>query len=163
MKWHSALDRALSRLVAQVRGEVLAPEDAGYEEELAGFNRIWLADHRPHVVVAARATADVRAAVSFAAELGLPVGVQATGHGTAAPACGGVLVSTRRMNAVTVDPLTRTAQVEAGARWHQVIARAAAHGLAPLNGSSPSSGWSATPWAAASARWDGGTDTRRTS
>ncbi|MGA6175251.1 FAD-binding oxidoreductase [Streptomyces sp. NPDC012600] len=134
---HSALDRALSRLVAQVRGEVLTPEDAGYEEELAGFNRIGLADHRPHVVVAARATADVRAAVSFAAELGLPVGVQATGHGTAAPARGGVLVSTRRMNAVTVDPLTRTAQVEAGARWHQVIARAAAHGLAPLNGSSP--------------------------
>ncbi|MFJ8847171.1 FAD-binding oxidoreductase [Streptomyces cyaneofuscatus] len=126
---------ALDGLVARLKGEVFTPEDPGYAAELAGFNRI--ARHRPDVVVAARSAEDVSAAVSFAAREGLPVAVQATGHGVGAPALGGVLVATRRMNAVAVDPLTRTAYVEAGAQWHQVISAAAPHGLAPLNGSSP--------------------------
>ncbi|MFD6477375.1 FAD-binding oxidoreductase [Streptomyces anulatus] len=126
---------SLDGLVARLKGEVFIPEDAGYARELTGFNRI--ARHRPDVVVAARSAGDVSAAVSFAARERLPVAVQATGHGIAASAPGGVLVSTRRMNAVAVDPLTRTAHVEAGAQWHQVIAAGGPHGLAPLNGSSP--------------------------
>ncbi|NEB42365.1 FAD-dependent oxidoreductase [Streptomyces sp. SID14515] len=126
---------ALDGLAARLKGEVFTPADAGYARELAGFNRI--AQHRPDVVVAALSAEDVSAAVSFAAREGLPVAVQATGHGIAAPASGGVLVATRRMDAVAVDPLTRTAYVEAGAQWHQVISAAAPHGLAPLNGSSP--------------------------
>ncbi|MFH9135995.1 FAD-binding oxidoreductase [Streptomyces sp. NPDC017524] len=126
---------SLDGLVARLKSEVFTPEDAGYAKELAGFNRI--ARHRPDVIVVARSAGDVSAAVSFAAQEGLPVAVQATGHGIAAPASGGVLVATRRMNAVAVDPLTRTAYVEAGAQWHQVISAAAPHGLAPLNGSSP--------------------------
>ncbi|ONK14594.1 BTAD domain-containing putative transcriptional regulator [Streptomyces sp. MP131-18] len=125
---------ALDRLVAQLRGEVFAPGDAEFDAELSGFNLI--ARHRPALVVQAVSAADVQAAVRFAAERELPVGVQATGHGIAAPADGGVLVSTKRMNAVAVDPRTATARVEAGARWHQVIAAAAKHALAPLNGSS---------------------------
>ncbi|MEU7736350.1 FAD-binding oxidoreductase [Streptomyces griseus] len=128
-------ESALDGLVARLRGEVFTPRDAGYERELAGFNRI--GRHRPDVIVAAQSAGDVSAAVSFAAREALPVAVQATGHGIAASARGGVLVSTRRMNAVAVDPLTRTAHVEAGAQWHQVIAAGAPHGLAPLNGSSP--------------------------
>ncbi|MEU8564367.1 FAD-binding oxidoreductase [Streptomyces cyaneofuscatus] len=128
-------ESAMDGLVARLKGEVFTPEDAGYARELPGFNRI--GQHRPDVIVAAQSAEDVSAAVSFAARQGLPIAVQATGHGIAAPADGGVLVSTRRMNAVAVDPVTRTAHVEAGAQWHQVIAAAAPHGLAPLNGSSP--------------------------
>ncbi|UCM87711.1 BTAD domain-containing putative transcriptional regulator [Streptomyces marincola] len=130
----AASRETLDRLITQVRGEVFTPGDAEYEAELSGFNLI--ARHRPDVVVQAVTEADVQAAVRFAAALDLPVGVQATGHGIAAPADGGVLISTRRMNAVRVDARNRTARVEAGARWHQVIAAAAKHGLAPLNGSS---------------------------
>ncbi|MGW5988191.1 FAD-binding oxidoreductase [Streptomyces anulatus] len=126
---------SLDGLVARLKGEVFIPEDAGYARELTGFNRI--ARHRPDVIVAAQSAGDVSAAVTFAAREALPVAVQATGHGIAASAPGGVLVSTRRMNAVAVDPLTRTAHVEAGAQWHQVIAVGGPHGLAPLNGSSP--------------------------
>ncbi|MFD4234459.1 FAD-binding oxidoreductase [Streptomyces sp. McG3] len=126
---------SLDGLVARLKGEVFTPEDAGYARELAGFNRI--GQHRPGLIVAAQSAGDVSAAVSFAAGEALPIAVQATGHGIAASARGGVLVSTRRMNAVAVDPLTRTAYVEAGAQWHQVIAACGPHGLAPLNGSSP--------------------------
>jgi FAD/FMN-containing dehydrogenase len=57
-----------------------------------------------------RTNDDVRAAVRFAAAKGTPVAVQATGHGPAAPLDGsGVLISTRRMAAVSVDAAARTA------------------------------------------------------
>ncbi|OEU96434.1 hypothetical protein AN216_20695 [Streptomyces oceani] len=95
---------------------------------------------RPDVVVGALDAADVRAAVRYAAARSLPVRVQATGHGTPGPCGGGVLVSTRRMNDVHVDPEARTARVGAGARWEQLIEAATPHGLAPLNGSAPHSG-----------------------
>lgn len=128
-------DSAVDRLVGRVKGEVLLPGDPGYDAELAGFNEI--ARHRPALVVAAVHAEDVVAAVRFARERRLAVGVQATGHGIAAPDEHTVLISTRRMNTVAVDPASRTARAEAGAQWHQVIAAAAPHHLAPLNGSSP--------------------------
>lgn len=148
-------------LVARLKGEVFTPQDAGYERELAGFNRI--GQHRPDVIVAAQSAGDVSAAVSFAAREALPVAVQATGHGIAASAPGGVLVSTRRMNAVAVDPLTRTAHVEAGAQWHQVIAHAA--GRTAWHRSTGRRRWSAswaTRWGAGSVRWAASTGSRRT-
>ncbi|GLZ09442.1 FAD-linked oxidase [Actinomadura sp. NBRC 104412] len=80
------------------------------------------------------------AAVRMAAERDQAVGVMATGHGQAVPADGAVLVNTSRMDGVTVDPAAATAWVEAGTRWTRVVERATWHGLAPLNGSSPSVG-----------------------
>jgi FAD/FMN-containing dehydrogenase len=66
----------------------------------------------------------------------MPVAVQATGHGANLPMDGGLLISTRRMNRVSVDPAARLATVAAGATWRDVLAAAAPHGLAGLNGSS---------------------------
>ena len=66
--------------------------------------------------------------------------VQATGHGRTTALEGGVLINTRRMSGVHVDARTRTARVEAGASWQQVIEAAAPHGLAPLSGSFPGVG-----------------------
>src|SRR4051794_1412931 len=96
-------------------------------------------DHAPVVVVGARNTGDVAAAVRWASRRGLGVGVHATGH-EGRSYRGVVVVTTRRMTACTVDADARTATVGAGVRWEAVIAAAAAHGLAPLNGSSPSEG-----------------------
>ncbi|GGO55599.1 FAD-binding oxidoreductase [Streptomyces lasiicapitis] len=117
---------------------VLRPGDAGYDDELAGFQTGFA--QRPDVVFAASGTDDVVAAVAYAAEAGLPVGVQATGHGLPDASHGGVLITTRRMDEVVVDPAARTVRVGAGVRWGQVVAAAAEHGLAPLNGSAPSVG-----------------------
>ena len=79
------------------------------------------------------------AAVRYAADAGLSVGVQATGHGIGVPA-DGVLVSTRRMRTVEVDPATRTVRVAAGARGRDLTAALVGHDLAPLGGSSPDVG-----------------------
>ncbi|MFD6279055.1 FAD-binding oxidoreductase [Streptomyces sp. NPDC060209] len=94
----------------------------------------------PDLLVEATGAADVQAAVRDAAARGLPVAVHATGHGLPGPVEGGVLISTRRMDTVDVDPERRTARVGAGATWGGVIAAAAPHGLAPLNGSAPGVG-----------------------
>lgn len=111
--------------------------DKGYDREAAGFQTAFR--HEPEVVVAAESATDVVEAVRLAGERGLRVTVQATGHGARVPA-DGVLVSTRRMTGVRVDPVARTARVEAGVPWAAVIASAAAHGLAPLAGSAPAVG-----------------------
>ena len=124
----------LAELASALHGEVFPPDHDGYSAGVAPFNLA--TTHRPAVVVAAESTADVAAAVRFAAKHGLPVGVQATGHGAVTAIDAGVLISTRAMTHVSIDPIERTATVGAGARWKAVVEAAAAHGLAPLNGSS---------------------------
>ncbi|MFJ8104559.1 FAD-binding oxidoreductase [Streptomyces sp. NPDC096132] len=117
---------------------VLHPSDPGYEDELAGFQTGFT--QRPAVVVAARTAADVAGAVRYAAARGLPLRVRATGHGLPGASEGGLLITTRRMDGVSVDPVARTVRVEAGVRWGDVVAAAEPYGLAPLNGSAPSVG-----------------------
>jgi hypothetical protein len=124
-----------SRLVPLVAGPVLQPHDAGYGGECATV-RLG-STQRPAVIVGAMGAADVIAAVAFATERGLPVAVRSTGHAATPLPAEAVLISTRRMQGVHVDPMARTAQVAAGVRWERVIHEAAPFGLAPLAGSSP--------------------------
>ncbi|MFD3687576.1 FAD-binding oxidoreductase [Nocardiopsis sp. NPDC058631] len=132
---NTTLAAAAADLGRRVRGPVSLPGQRDHDLERAGFNLA--AEQRPALAVGAADPADVRAAVAFAADHSLPVSVRATGHGGGRPVEGGLLITTRRMAHVSVDPHTRTASVGAGARWQQVIDRAARFGLAPLNGSSP--------------------------
>jgi FAD/FMN-containing dehydrogenase len=129
------LDAEVAALAGRVRGPLLRPGDDGYDQERAGFQRAL--EHRPAVIVGAAAAEDVRLAVGFAAARGLPVAVQATGHGLVNPCEGGVLLSTGRMASVRVDAAARTAWFEAGATSEQVVGAAAPHGLAPPSGSAP--------------------------
>ncbi|WP_024803891.1 FAD-binding oxidoreductase [Nocardia sp. BMG51109] len=119
-------------------GPVFRPGTAGYDDEVAGFQTAYT--HRPDLVVGAAHAEDVRAAVEYAARHDLPVAVHSTGHGLSVAADGGVLISTRRMTDLGVDPGTRTARVGAGIRAGALIDAAVPHGLAPLNGSSLSVG-----------------------
>jgi FAD/FMN-containing dehydrogenase len=128
------LNTTTAELDATVAGPVLEPGDPGYAEEVASFSLTFTA--APAVVVGATSTGDVAAAVRYAARTGRRVAVQSTGHGLQSDLAGTVLVSTHRMDRVTVDPDSATARVQAGARWRQVIDAAAPYGLAPLNGSS---------------------------
>ncbi|WP_049576459.1 FAD-binding protein [Streptomyces sp. SBT349] len=128
----------IAALRAEVRGPVLLPGEDGWDDERSGFNTA--VRHRPDAVVGARGADDVRAAVAFARARGLPVAVLGTGHGPSVAADHGVLITTRRMTALSVDPVTRTARLGAGVRMERVAAEAAPHGLAPLGGSAPFAG-----------------------
>jgi FAD/FMN-containing dehydrogenase len=116
-------------------GPVFRPGDDGYDAERAGFNLT--VDHHPELIVGATGPQDVVAAVGQASARGLAVAVLTTGHGPAVPADGQMLINTRRMSDVQVDPAARTARVGGGVRWRQVLPRTVPHDLAPLNGSSP--------------------------
>ncbi|GAA3224368.1 FAD-binding oxidoreductase [Nonomuraea helvata] len=119
-------------------GVVHLPGEAGYDELRRSLNpRV---DSRPAVVAEAHGVRDLRTALLAARQHGVPLAVQATGHGTHAACDGGVLVRTSRMASVLVDPERRVARVGPGALWGDVIAAAAPFGLAPLSGSSPSVG-----------------------
>lgn len=125
-------------LRAQLRGTVLLPGDADYDEARKAWNLSF--QHHPALIVRAKTANDIAAAVRFAREAELPVAVQATGHGVARPADGALLIITSDMNGVEVDAETRTAWVEAGVLWGKVLEKAQAVGLAPLLGSSPDVG-----------------------
>ncbi|MFG1819008.1 FAD-binding oxidoreductase [Kribbella sp. NPDC049174] len=117
---------------------MLTKESNGYDEARLGFQR--LDPHRPEVIFAVTSAAEVQEAVKYAAEQGERVAVQATGHGLTRGNNGGVLIATGNFNAVRVDADAKTAWIEAGATWQQVIDATAPHGLAPLSGSVPGVG-----------------------
>ena len=114
------------------------PGTPGFSAACAGFDLA--AIPAPRVAVAAASEADVTSAVRFAAARDLPVAVRATGHGPIPGTNGGLLIGTRAMTPVTVDPARRTATIGAGATWAPVLAACAPYGLAPLCGSAPGVG-----------------------
>ena len=125
-------------LASRVTGPVLLPDDDGFADEVAAHNRAVV--HAPEVAVGATSTQDVVETVRWAAENGVPVTVLATGHGARTPVTSGVLLTTRRLGGVTVDPSTQVATIGAGAHWTDVVPVADTHGLAPVAGSSTAVG-----------------------
>ncbi|TQN38151.1 FAD/FMN-containing dehydrogenase [Blastococcus colisei] len=125
---------AVDELRSQVHGPVYAAGDDGMAAEVATWNVA--VQHTPAVAVGASCAADVAAAVSWAVAHDLRVAVQATGHGPVRNAAGSLMITTRRMQGVQIDPERRTARVEAGTKWVRVLEAAGKFGLAGLCGSS---------------------------
>ncbi|WP_196073280.1 FAD-binding oxidoreductase [Nakamurella alba] len=121
-----------------VKGPVLTVGDADFADELATFDPLVV--HRPDVVVGATDAIDVVAALDWAARHDLRWGVLGAGHAEVPEHRGGLVVTTRRMDGVEVDPVRRIARVQAGARWEQVLAAADRHGLMPVCGAAPGVG-----------------------
>ena len=122
-----------------MRGRVVAPSDPGWDEAWAAWNLS--ADQRPELVAFPADATDVQLVVHHAAEHGLRVAPQSTGHAALTLDCdGAVLVRLSGMRGISVDPEARIARAEGGAWWADVTAAAAAHGLVALAGSSPDVG-----------------------
>jgi hypothetical protein len=122
-------------------GDVVVPADQRWDDARRAWNLA--VDQRPAAVALPESAADVVEIVRFAARHGLRVAPQGTGHNAAA--LGGeladtILVKTERMRGVAIDPVARTARVDAGVLWVEVVQAAAQHGLAALAGSSPDVG-----------------------
>ncbi|HYT30816.1 MAG TPA: FAD-dependent oxidoreductase, partial [Actinomycetota bacterium] len=108
---------SVDQLREQVRGDVIAPGDGGYEDARAVYNA--MIDRRPDVVVRAANAGDVIAAVNLARENGLDLAVRGGGHSVPGfGTCdGGVVIDLSGMRGVRVDPASRTARAEGGATW----------------------------------------------
>lgn len=125
-------------LRGRTRGTALQPGDDGFATAVAPFNLT--VQHRPDAVLLAADAADVAAGISVAGRHGRCVAVQATGHGAAATTPGTLLISTRLLDRLEIDPTAQTATVGAGVRWQQVLDAAAPYGLTGLAGSAPDVG-----------------------
>lgn len=117
--------------------QLFPPGSAEYDAATSPDNSS--AVQKPAFVACPVRAAEVAAAVLEAAERGLTVLPQATGHGA-----GGIvgddtlLLDTSGLNALTVDSEARTASAGVGLTWGEINAQAETHGLLGLAGSSPS-------------------------
>lgn len=116
----------------------LTSESEGFDALATGFNTAY--PQTPDAVVAVTSVEDVVEAIAHARDLGLPVRVIATGHGTHGPVDHGLLINVSGLSSVRIDPEARTATIGGGTRWSRVVEAAAAHGLAPITGSSTNVG-----------------------
>jgi FAD/FMN-containing dehydrogenase len=123
-----------TRLRDLTGGEVLTSSDDGYDSARTVWNA--MVDHRPEVVIRCRSRDDVAAAVRYAREHGLEIGVRCGGHsviGHAVPD-GGLMVDLTPLGRVRVDPAQRRAHVQGGALLGALDRATLPHGLATTAG-----------------------------
>lgn len=117
-----------------MRGDVFRPADAGYADAVATWDAA--VSMRPPVAVTAATTDDIAATAAWAADRGLGIAVHNTGHGALTDAADAALIDVSRLRGIRLDLANRTVTVQAGARWSDVTAAAAPHGLTGLAGGS---------------------------
>jgi FAD/FMN-containing dehydrogenase len=134
--------REAEALRGLIGGRIHLPGDPGYDAARLPWNVA--VDQRPAAVATPRTPREVAAVVRMAAELGLRVAPQSTGHNpgplVARGLHGTVLLRTSEMGSATADPTRDIVRVEGGALWEPVVDVAAAHNKAVLHGSSPDVG-----------------------
>lgn len=121
-------------LKGALRGALLLPGDAGYDEG----RRVWngAIDRHPLAIAQCADAEDVAVAVKFAARERVPMTVRGGGHNVAGLAVrdGALMLDLRFLNRVVVDASSRIARVEGGALWRDVDAATQPHGLATTGG-----------------------------
>jgi FAD/FMN-containing dehydrogenase len=128
------------RLGDELSGEVVHPDDAGWDEVRQAWNLA--VDQRPVAVVFPESAEDVAATVVFAGANDLRVAFNGGGH-NAGPidwSAHTVLVKTERMTGIEIDPGVRRARIEAGVLGRPLAQAAGEHGLCYLSGTSPDAG-----------------------
>ena len=105
---------AVDELQTSFRGELVRPDDAGYDEH----RKVWNGsiDRRPALIARCTGVADIRAAVRLARSQDLLVAVRGGGHSfPGLSVCDdGMLIDLGLMKGIRVDPEGRTARVQAG-------------------------------------------------
>ena len=121
---------AVEDLKGSFRGEILLPEDDGYD----GARKIWngMFDRKPAIIARCIGTSDVIDAVNFARDHNLTVSVKGGGHNSAGNAVcdDGIMIDLSLMRRVNVDKRKKTARVDGGALLGDVDTETQLHGLA---------------------------------
>ena len=119
-----------AKFVLQIKGDVVTPEHPDYESAREAKNTVY--NKKPAVVVRAADAADVSRTVTFARRFGVPLTVKGGGHSIGGHSVnnGGLVIDTRSMNTIRVDPVNRTAWAQSGAVAREFLAAVEPHGLA---------------------------------
>ena len=127
-------DATIQAFRTGLRGPLLAPGDAGYDDT----RKVWngMIDRRPALIARCAGVADVVAAVAFARTHGLLVSVRGGGHNAPGVAVceGGLMIDLAGMRSVRVDPTRHTARAEGGTTWNDFDRETQLFGLATTGG-----------------------------
>src|SRR6266542_1279185 len=128
------------RLAADFGGQLIRPEDPGFDDARTVFNG--MIDRRPALVARPAGTADVIAAVAYAREEGLPIAVRCGGHSAAGHGTNddGLVIDLSLMKGVRVDPARLVARANGGVNWGEYDRETQAFGLATPGGRATTTG-----------------------
>ena len=131
---------SFDELATRLRGELIRPGDAGYDQARAVYNG--MVDKRPAAIARCRDTADVIAAVNFARTSGVELAVRGGGHHAAGFGVwdDALVIDLSPMRSTTVDPRRHTVRVDAGCTWGDVDHATVAFGMATPSGFLASTG-----------------------
>src|SRR3712207_4094878 len=127
-------EAAVREFAANLRGQLVRPEDDGYDAARAVFNG--MIDERPAMIVRCAGTSDVIQGVNFARAQDLLLSVRGGGHSVAGKAAcdGGLMLDLSPMKGIRVDPARRTAEAQAGLTLGEFDHETQAFGLATTLG-----------------------------
>jgi FAD/FMN-containing dehydrogenase len=124
------LSEAIKKFGGTIKGRVLSPDHANYDEA----RQIWNAmiDRRPAVIVQPADGGDVALAIKFARDNVLEISVRGAGHNIAGNALcdDGLTIDFSNMKQVRVDAGKKRAYVDAGATLADLDGATQPHGLA---------------------------------
>ncbi len=131
---------AIAALSGQMRGELIQPGDAPYDEARKLYNG--MIDKHPALIVRCVDAADVIAAVNFAREQNLLLAIRGGGHsGAGLGSCDqGIVIDLSPMQSIRVDPVSHEVRVEGGCTWADVDHATHPFGLAVPTGFISSTG-----------------------
>jgi FAD/FMN-containing dehydrogenase len=132
--------KGLSALRRAVRGEVIAPADAAYDEARTPFNGLF--DRRPTLIVRCEEVSDVVEALGFADAESLPVSIRGGGHSVAghSMADGAICIDLRGLKHVSVDEVAKRVVAGGGVLWEEFDPACLRHGLATTGGTNADTG-----------------------
>jgi len=120
---------SVPQLRATLKGQVIAPQDAGYDEARTVFYGGF--DRHPAAIVRVANPTDVSHVVALARESGLELAVRSGGHSLAGHGVsdGGIVLDLSDMKNLQIDVEGRTAWAETGLTAGEYTAATGAHGL----------------------------------
>jgi FAD/FMN-containing dehydrogenase len=134
------LQHHISTLRGALNGKVIGADDPRYDD----VRRVFFTgfDRRPAAIVRVTGANDVARVVGLARETGAELAVRSGGHSRAGHGTseGGIVIDLSAMNAVEIDPTTRTAWAQTGVTAGDYTAQTGAHGLTTGLGDTPSVG-----------------------
>jgi FAD/FMN-containing dehydrogenase len=120
----------IAKLRGALKGRLIAPDDAGYDEARTVF--VGDVDRRPAVIARVADSNDVAQIISIARQTGVELAVRSGGHSNGGYGVteGGIVLDLHDMKALDIDADAHTAWAQTGLTAVEYSTAVAAHGLA---------------------------------
>ena len=124
----------MKQLKNSIQGSLILPQDNNYNEARAIYNG--MIDKKPAIIVKCKNTNDVVNAILFAKDSQLETSIRSGGHNGAGLALvdDGMVIDLSEMNAIDIDPSTKTAIIQSGNTLSDVDQATHEYGLALPSG-----------------------------